>query len=56
MARDKLVYDIPSEEKQWFDDLAKAAGMSKVSLLRQVMDEFAEKVKFKSRPKSPMGK
>lgn len=50
MAKEKLIFDVPPEEKRWFEELAKHVNLTKISLMRAALDEFAEKRKLPVRP------
>jgi hypothetical protein len=50
-AKARLVFDMPPEEKNWMENLCKAAGYpSKVGMLRDLADKLAQEIKFEPRP------
>jgi len=50
-AKARLVFDMPPEEKNWMENLCKAAGYpSKVAMLRNLVDKLAQEIGFETRP------
>lgn len=54
MAKDRIVFDVNAEEKEWLEKvvLPKTPGQTKVGLFRQLLDEYAKKKKLPARPGS----
>lgn len=46
----KMPFDVSPEQREWFGELAKQAGMTKIGLLWFLADAFAKQVDFKPRP------
>ena len=57
MAKVRLVFDIEEAEKEWLEKvmLPSMPGQTKVGLLRQLLDEYAQKEKLPARPGSKGG-
>ena len=53
--RAKLIFDVSPEEKEWLESILRP-GQTKISLLRQWMDEYASKNKLPARPGLKEGK
>jgi hypothetical protein len=53
--RTKLIFDVAPEEKDWLESILQP-GQTKISLLRELLDEYAKKKKLPARPGSKEGK
>jgi len=55
--QDRIVFFVPTEEKQWVQDLVDAAyekdGIkTSISLYRMLLDAYAKRIGFRARPGS----
>lgn len=52
MAKAKLIFDVAPEEKEWLEKVILAAepGQTKIGLLRQLLDRYAEEKGLPDRP------
>jgi len=47
----KMIFDVLVVQRDWFGELAKTAGKTRIGLLWFLADAFAEQINFKPRPK-----
>lgn len=47
----KMIFDVLVTQRDWFGELAKKVGKTKIDLLWFLADTFAEQINFKPRPK-----
>lgn len=47
----RIVFAVPAPEYDWFAELVKVSGESRIGLFRLLVDAYAEQIGFEPRPK-----